>query len=84
MSSSGTIALSAIWATLARCAPGYSKKARKHNWLVVYGQHSYPGLPLGPHGARKDPDIQVGHVRNLARQLGIVDCAKTQLEQLRC
>ena len=83
MSSSGTIALGEIWSMLDHCAPGYSKKERKHNWLVMYRGISYPSLPLGPHGARKNPEIQIGHVKNLARQFRILDCARTQLEQLR-
>lgn len=84
MSSLGTIALSAIWAMLDHCAPGHTRKARKHNWVVMYAGLTYPRLPVGEHGARRDPEIQIGHVRNMARHFGIMECAKGQLEQLRC
>ncbi len=56
------------------CAPGYTKKAREHNWLVTYGKVSYPSLPRGGHGRRENPSIQIGHVRNMVRQFGIQDC----------
>ena len=83
MSSFGTIPLSVVWAMLDHCAPGHTRVAKKHNWIVRFGTLTYPRFPLGEHGARKDPEIQIGHVRNLARHFGIVECAKSQIEQLR-
>lgn len=82
MSSSGTVSLKDIWAMLDACAPGHKRKARKHNWLITYGALAYPSLPLGPHGKRTDPDIQLGHVRNMVRMLKIEDCAATKIEGL--
>lgn len=35
----------------------------------------FPALPLGPHERREAPDIQLGHVKKMARSLGILDCA---------
>lgn len=72
-----------VWAMLDHCAPGHIRTAKKHNWIVRFRGKTYSRFPLGEHGARKDPDIQIGHVRNLARHLGIVDCAREQIEQLR-
>jgi hypothetical protein len=83
MSSSGTIPLQAIWAMLDHCAPGHTRLARVHNWVITFGKKCYPSLPLGPHGARKNPSIQVGHVRKMCRALDILDCAKTQIELLK-
>lgn len=76
MGSFGLIELTAIWAMLEVCAPGYNKKLRVHNWLVTWNGRSFPNLP-------KHSEIQIGHVRQLARSLGIMDCARQQLEQLR-
>ena len=67
---------------LEHCAPGHTKKATDHHWRIAYDQKLYPAFPLGPHGARKNPEIQVGHVRKMARFLGILACAKQQLPQL--
>jgi hypothetical protein len=61
MPSSGTIPLNDIWAMLDRCAPGYTKRQGKHNWIVTFGPKVFPSLPLGPHGRRANPPIQVGH-----------------------
>lgn len=69
---------------LDNCAPGHTRKAREHNYVVNYGQRSFPSLPLGKHGKRENPSIQVGHVRHMVRQLQIdVDCVKRLLPQLK-
>lgn len=65
---------------LAHCAPGYAAKASKHNWRVTFGTACFPSLPLGPHGDRTNPSIEIGHVKQMARTLGILDCAKTFLK----
>jgi len=83
VSSSGTIALGDVWAMLDHCAPGHTRKERTHNWSVTFGSNTYPRLPVGEHGARKNPEIQVGHIKTMARHLGILECAKTQIERLR-
>jgi len=76
MPSSGTIPLNDIWAMLDACAPGYKKRQGQHNWIVTYGDRTFPRLPLGPHGKRANPQIQVGHVKQMVRLLGIEACAK--------
>lgn len=67
---------------LEECAPGYSKKSTNHSWQVSYNGYTYPTLPLGGHGKRHNPGIQVGHVKKMARFLGILECARDQLSQL--
>jgi hypothetical protein len=53
-----------------------------HNWVTV-GSLTYRGFPKGKHGARKDPEIEIGHVRHMIRFLHInEDCAKKQLPML--
>lgn len=67
---------------LDRCAPGHTRKAREHNYAVYYEGRSYPTLPLGKHGKRENPSIEVGHVRQLIRQLQLeLDCVKRVLPQ---
>jgi len=80
--SSGTVALADVWAMLEHCAPGYWKKSTDHHWRIGFDERLYPSLPLGAHGTRKNPEIQIGHVRKMARFLGILECAKQQLPQL--
>ena len=83
MSSFGTVGLKEVWAMLDVCAPGYSKKETPHKWRITFNGKTYPSLPLGPHGNRKNPSIQMGHVKNMARHLGILDCVLGQLESMR-
>ena len=68
---------------LEHCAPGYNCKETKHHWRVTYGSEVFPTLPKGPHGERANPSIQVGHIKQMARQLGILDCARQFLPQLK-
>ena len=82
MSTSGTIPLNDIWAMLDACASGYTKRQGQHNWIVSYNGKVFPRLPLGEHGRRANPPIQVGHIKQMIRLLGIEECAKKHLEQL--
>lgn len=82
MSSSGTIPLAEIWAMLDHCAPGHTRKQRDHNWIVRYNGKTYPSLPVGEHGARRNVSIEVGHVKKMVRTLEIADCAKKKIERL--
>jgi len=83
VTSSGTIPLKDVWKMLDAGAHGSAPAERIHNWEVRYNQKTYYRLPLGKHGKRKNPAIQIGHVRNLVRFFEIDACAKGQLEQLR-
>lgn len=73
---------------LEECAPGHVRKETTHYWRVTYQGETYPSLPRGRHGPslprgrhgkRANPSIEVGHIRQMTRQLGILDCAKEQL-----
>ena len=83
MGSCGTVPLSSIWKMLADCALGYTKTETDHHWIIRYGEFEHRGFPLGDHGRRKTPRIQIGHVRKLARKLDIQQCAAKHLAQLR-
>lgn len=72
-----------IAAMLDVCAPGWSAKPKKHRLWVYHGKLRVM-LPLGKHGSsRSNPEMEVGHVRGLARHFGILDCAQRELEILR-
>jgi len=83
VSSNGTVRLKDIWAMLERCAPGYDVKETKHYWRITYKSVVYPTFPKGPHGDRSNPSIQIGHIKHMTRLLGILDCAKDCLPQLK-
>lgn len=83
MSSFGEVPLKKVLEMLDACAPGYTKKAREHNIVIYYGQHEYPSLPLGKHGKREDPGVQVGHLKNMVKALDLdTDCVRQHLPQL--
>lgn len=65
---------------LDQCARGYTYTERDHNICIRYAGRTFPSLPTGEHGKRPGrAEIQVGHVKQMARQLGILDCAKRTL-----
>lgn len=82
MGSTGMIPLAEIWDMLDQCAPTHKRKQREHNWLITYNGKAFPSLPLGPHGARKNVSIEVGHVKKMVRFLGIEECAKQKIARL--
>jgi hypothetical protein len=75
MTSVGTISLKQIWAMLDHCAPGHTRSAKLHHWWITFGEKTYRSLPLGRHGRRANPEIEVGHVRKMVRHLSVSDCA---------
>jgi len=79
MTSTGLVTLKKIEALLDDCAPGAVIEEKTHHLWVHYQGTTYRGLPRGAHGARKNPEIQVGHVRRMARFFDIVNCAKKHL-----
>jgi hypothetical protein len=72
MSSFGQVKLSEVWDMLNQCAAGWKKKEYTHFWCVMYNGKTYTSLP-------KRSETQIGHVKKLARHLGILDCAKKRL-----
>jgi hypothetical protein len=84
MTSKGRIVLRDILAMLEKCAPGHTMHETDHFIRVTWRDRVHPRLPTGEHGKRQGrAEIQIPHVRKLARTLGIVECAKAQIEALR-
>ena len=71
MASFGLVPFRTIVDMLNACAPGFTIQTREHNFCVRYNNRTYPSLPRGEHGARKNPDIQVGKIKQMIRQLHI-------------
>ena len=83
MSSFSTVRFKDIRRMLDQCAPGAGIAKKKHRHWVRYGGKTYRGLPLGRHGKRENPEIEIGHVRQLIRHLGInEECARQVMPAL--
>jgi len=54
---------------LEKCAPGYRIELKTHFRFVYLNAIVFPTLP-------KHDNIEVGHIKKMARTLGILDCAK--------
>jgi hypothetical protein len=68
---------------LDACAEGYTVEDKTHRRWVRYRDHTFH-LPLGEHGTRENPEIEVGYVKSMIRHLQIDErCAKRELPQLR-
>ncbi len=68
------------------CAPGHDLIRGKHKWRVLHGGRTYRHLPTGQHGRKQQSgrgEVNVHFVKAMCRHLGIVDCARQQLSQLR-
>jgi len=63
------------------CAPGHKRKVRTHHWCIYFGKLTYPQFPKGEHG-KKNPEIEMGHIKRMARYFGILDCARKQIPAL--
>jgi hypothetical protein len=84
--SSGVVQLTVIWAMLDVCAPGYTTLEHDHSWDICWETFRFPRLPLGRHGRSRQTgraEVQPGHVRQLVRQFGIVECAKKLIPALK-
>ena len=70
MSSFGQVPLKQVWAMLESCAPGHSVKPYTHSYCIMMpaGGKTYPTFP-------KKDQIDKGHIKKMARHLGILDCA---------
>jgi len=82
--SRGQVRLSAVWAALDTCLPGYRRVERTHHWWVYSpdGKATYRGIPKGAHSGRKTAEVQSGHIKTMARVLGILDCMKGEIKGL--
>jgi len=54
---------------LQQCAPGHTIRLANHSRVITYNNKVYPSLP-------KFDQLEVGHIRKMARHFGILDCAK--------
>lgn len=69
------VLLDEVWAALAECLPGYSKRPTDHHWRITKpGSSTYGILPLGEHGRREHVFIEAGKVRQLCRLFEIGAC----------
>jgi hypothetical protein len=82
MPSSGTVTLKEIRGMLDACAPGARIEEKPHHNWVYWSNLAPYRLPRGKHGKRDNPDIEIGHVKRMARYFEILDCAKKHLPQL--
>jgi hypothetical protein len=78
------VTLDEVWRMLRECAPGFATRQTDHYHRVMYEGRTYPSVPLGHHGARKpgQTEIETGHVRKLARFLGIEASARRVLPSI--
>lgn len=67
---------------LRKCAPGHELVEKTHlHWIWFEGKRAT--LPQGKHGRKNNAEIEIGHIRNMVRQLGLdEDCVKKHLPQL--
>lgn len=79
MGSTGLVSLKEIKKMIDDCAPGAVIEFKPHKTWVHWNGRTYWGLPLGKHGARQNPEIEIGHVKKMARFFEILDCAKKSL-----
>lgn len=82
MGSRGQVKLRKILKMLRKCAPGYTLEEKVHlHWIRYRGRRAT--LPQGQHGKGKNAEIEVGHVRHLARALELdAECVQKYLPQL--
>jgi len=66
---SASVLYADIVKTLEECAPGHTIRLANHSRVIKFNNKSYPSLP-------KFDKIEVGHIRKMARHLGILDCVK--------
>ncbi len=62
------VSLDDVKRMLDHCAPGYAIDLKTHFRVIRFGQLTYPTFP-------KHKEIEAGHVKKMARALGIFACA---------
>jgi hypothetical protein len=78
----GQVSLKEIEDMLEDCAPGAVIIAKVHHNWVIWSGRTYRGLPRGKHGTRRNPEIQAGHVKRMARFFDILPCAQSWIPAL--
>lgn len=67
-----------------RCAPGFTIEEKLHHFWVRYNGRVYRTLPLGPHGARHNVEIQCRVVRQVVAFFELEHaCVEEQLEEMK-
>ena len=77
------VRLSDVWRMLDHCLPGYEAVEKPHRWNVRFNGRVYHRIPLGPHGARHNPETETGHIRGLVNFFGIPKSCYEQFLDLR-
>lgn len=62
-----------VKAMLDACAPGHRVSLKTHNRQILWNKRTYPTFP-------KYDEVEIGHVKKMARYLGILECAKRFLK----
>ena len=57
------------------CARGWTFHVSKHSRVIKYNSMVYRKFP-------KHDDVELGHIRHMARHFGILECARTILVSL--
>ena len=78
MGSRHLVELDEVWRCLDHCCgkAKWSRRSTKHYWRVTFNGKTYATLPLGEHGNRNNAEVEAGHVRKMARHLGIYECVR--------
>jgi hypothetical protein len=66
---------SEVWAALEKCTPDMTVVVKTHRKWITVGGKTFRGFPNGAHGGR-NPEVEIGHVRRMARFFDILDCMK--------
>ena len=83
MGTRGLVRLKAIFEMLKDCAPGYAHKEKEHRHWIMYGGKTFRGLPKGKHGSGSRAEIEIGHIKDMVKHLGISPkCANAHLPLL--
>jgi hypothetical protein len=77
------VRLDDVWRMLDSCLAGYEAIQKPHRWNVKFNGRVYHEIPLGRHGARKNPEIETGHIRGLVQFFGIESECYSQFLNLR-
>lgn len=72
MSSFGQISHKKVWEMLKECLPDHKVKEYTHFFCIMGNGQTYHSLP-------KKSQIDKGHIKKMARHLGISDCAANHL-----
>lgn len=63
------VSLAAVERMLKECAPGHTIDLKTHFRIIRWNGLTYPTFP-------KHDQIEAGHIKKMARTLGILECAR--------